>query len=354
MTDTDISLVDEPLTTLLKAGKDYPKSDLDFSVAYISIMGVSWLQNLLKNANSARVIAGLCAINHVNTFVKLKSLGVEVFVYSTEPGKIFHPKIYYGRNKEQAWAMIGSSNLTDKGLSGNVERNLFIAGKRLTEPFSSIESHLEAFRAQAYPFDDDIKKKLAEIETRAGVGTGISEKEYGEKLLKVGIKPIARPSSTIPTELQEIALETLFRYSRTTTLVHAYQMLLLLIMLNRTGDGLLPLEEAAYCFSEFYRLRINAGFPMEKDRGSRHSDIEIGNLKKISKTIMIGPFPRFQSRGLMDLSEDIRYLSVSSALLTALTLSDRAELRSIAIKRLAEHFEQDEAIIEMLVAEAIG
>ncbi len=352
MTDTDISLVDEPLATLLRAGKDYPKSDLDFSVAYISTMGVSWLQNLLKNANSARVIAGLCAINHVNTFVKLKSLGVEVFVYSTEPGKIFHPKIYYGRNKEQAWAMIGSSNLTDKGLSGNVERNLFIAGKRLTEPFTSIESHLEAFRAQAYPFDDDIKKKLAEIETRTG--TGISEKDYIEKLIKVGIKPIARPSSTIPTELQEIALETLFRYSRTTTLVHAYQMFLLLIMLNRTENGLLSLEEAAYCFSEFYRLRVNAGFPMEKDRGSRHPDIEIGNLKKISKTIMIGPFPRFQNRGLMDQSEDIRYLSVSPALLATLTHSDRVELRSIAIRRLAEHFEQDEAIIDMLVTEAIG
>lgn len=352
MPDTDIRLVDEPLTTLLNAGNDYPNSDLDFSVAYISVMGVSWLENLLKRANSVRVIAGLCAINHVNTFVKLKNLGVEVYVYITEPGTIFHPKIYYGKLKEQAWAMIGSSNLTDKGLSVNVERNIFIEGNRLTEPFNSIEVHLQAFRAQAYLFDDDIRKKLAEIERRTV--PGISEKEYIEKLIKAGIKPKARASSTVPAELQQIALETLFHYSKTTTLVHAYQMLLLLIMLNRTKDGLLSLEEAAYCFSEFYRLRINAGFPMEKERGSRHPDIEIGNLKKISRTILIDPFTRFQRRGLMDLSEDIGYLSVSPALLAALTLSDRAELRSIAIRRLAEHYSQDVATIEMLVTAAIG
>ncbi len=352
MPDTAISFVDEPLRVLLKAGKDYPDSDLDFSIAYVSSMGVSWLQSLLRSANRARVVAGLSAINHVSAFVRLQNLGVDVYVYAPEEGKIFHPKIYYGRTKEQAWAMIGSSNLTEKGLSINVERNLFIAGKRITEPFTSIEAHLEAFCAQAYPFDNDIKKRLTEIERKATVG--ISEKEYLKKLIEAGIKPMVRAKSTIPVELQQIALETLLRYARTTTLVHAYQMLLLLIMLNCTNEeGLLSLEEAAYCFSEFYRLRVSAGFPMEKERGTKHSDIEIGNLRKISRIIMIDPFPRFERRGLMELNDDNQFLLVSPAILEALTPEYREELRSIAISRLAEHFEQDKGTIEMLVTAAI-
>ncbi|HZS75334.1 MAG TPA: hypothetical protein VFA41_01865 [Ktedonobacteraceae bacterium] len=50
MADLTINFVDEPLRVLLKAAKDYPHAHLDFSVAYISAIGVSWLQPLLKSA----------------------------------------------------------------------------------------------------------------------------------------------------------------------------------------------------------------------------------------------------------------------------------------------------------------
>jgi hypothetical protein len=69
---------------------------------------------------------------------------------------------------------------------------------------------------------------------------------------------------------------------------------------------------------------------------------------------MIDPFPRFERRGLMELNDDNQFLLVSPAILEALTPEYREELHSIAISRLAEHFEQDKGTIEMLVTAAIG
>ncbi|MGZ6367911.1 MAG: phospholipase D-like domain-containing protein, partial [Ktedonobacteraceae bacterium] len=77
---------------------------------------------------------------------------------------LFHPKIYFGKLNAQAWAMVGSSNLTKRGLSLNVEHNLFITGQRHTEPFISIEAQIAAFCSEAYPFDSAIEKELAKIE----------------------------------------------------------------------------------------------------------------------------------------------------------------------------------------------
>ena len=73
---------------------------------------------------------------------------------------LFHHKIYFGKLNAQAWALVGSSILTKRGLSLNVEHNLFVTGQRHTEPFISIETQIAAFCSQAYLFDADIEKEL--------------------------------------------------------------------------------------------------------------------------------------------------------------------------------------------------
>jgi HKD family nuclease len=169
MSDADVNFVDKSLQMLLQAGRDYPDANLDFSVAYISAVGVSLLQPLLRTTGRKRAVVGLAPINRLNAFLKLQDLDVEVYVYVAEPRRVFHPKIYYGATNGQSWAMIGSSNLTQNGLSFNVERNLFIVGQRHMEPFSSIETQLDTFRAQAYPFDSNIQKTIDKIEKSSKV-----------------------------------------------------------------------------------------------------------------------------------------------------------------------------------------
>lgn len=355
MPDTTISFVDQPLKTLLQAGVDYPGANLDLSVAYISAFGVVWLQPLFKSAKQKRVIVGASAINRVSALEALKELGVEVYVYVAKPKTIFHPKIYYGSANSAAWAMIGSSNLTQNGLSFNVERNLFITGQRVAQPFTLIETQLESFRSQSYIFED-IRDDMLRAELK--LKGSIKDEEYINQLTSFGVKPKIKLESVIPNEIVQLSIEAIFDLAKNAILVHAYQMLLLLILLKYAKeDGLFLIENAAKCFIQFYRLRTEAGLPAELNRGSKVAEVnkpENFVPSKMSRIIMIDPFPRFERRGLLDVSEDKRYFIINPALLEALTPSNIEELRSIAIRQLARYFGEDATTIAAMVAQAIG
>jgi hypothetical protein len=134
-------------------------------------------------------------------------------------------------------------------------------------------------------------------------------------------------------------------------------MLLLLGMLKWADkDSQFSLKEAAYCFSEFYRLRREAGLPAEKSYGLKHAVVDNPNAtpSQMRQMLKTSPLPRFERQGLLDLSEDDRYFVVNPALLEALTPAVRESLRRKAIGRLAEHLGEDERIIEARVEGAIG
>jgi hypothetical protein len=194
-----------------------------------------------------------------------------------------------------------------------------------------------------------------EIERRPGNIS--SDTEYKQRLYAYGIKPKARLELAIPSEAQQVALETLFEFAENTKLEYAYQMLLLLVMLRRSDEnGQILLDEAAYCFSEFYRLRRAAGRVAEKSYGSKHAVVDNPNasLPQMRQMLKTSPFPRFERQGLLDMSEDERYFVVNPALLEALTPTARESLRKKAIERMAEHFGEDGEMIEAMVVEAIG
>jgi HKD family nuclease len=356
MPDPTISAVDKSLEVLLQAEEDFPGYSLDICSGYVSTDGVLLLKRMLKTAPKARAVVGLNATNRVSAFQMLRDdCDVEVYVYVTSTFTLFHPKIYFGTLNALAWAMVGSSNLTKRGLSLNVEHSLFITGQRHTEPFVSIEAQIAAFRNQAYLFDAGIEKMLEKLEREPG--SNASDVEYKNRLYAYGLKPKAKLEFTIPAEAQQVALETLFEFVENTKLEYAYQMLLLLVVLNRSDEnGQFLIDEAAYCFSEFYRLRREAGLPAEKSYGSKRAivdnpDASPSQMRQMLKT---SPFPRFERQGLLDLSEEERYFAVNPALLEALTPTVREGLRKKAIERMAEHFGEDEKMVEAMVAGAIG
>ncbi len=356
MPDTTISAVDKSLELLLQAERDFPGYSLDFCSGYVSTDGVLLLKRMLKTAPKARAIVGLNVSNRVSAFQMLRDdCNVEVYVYVTSIYTLFHPKIYFGKLNALAWAMVGSSNLTKSGLSLNVEHNLFITGQRHTEPFISIEAQIAAFCSQAYLFDAGIEKELAKIERE--LRSNGSDIEYKKRLYAVGIKPKAQLEITIPDEAKQIALEALFSFIENTKLEYAYQMLLLLVMLYRSDkNGLFSLDETAHYFSEFYRLRREAGLPAEKSYGLKHAVVDNPNatLSQMRQMLKTSPFPRFERQGLLDLSEDDRYFVVNPALLEALTPAVRESLRRKAVDRLVEHFGEEEGMIEGTVARGIG
>ena len=134
-------------------------------------------------------------------------------------------------------------------------------------------------------------------------------------------------------------------------------MLLLLVMLKCSdGNGQFSLKETAHCFSEFYRLRREAGLPAEKSYGLKHAVVDNPHATpaQICQMLKTSPFPRFERQGLLDLSEDDRYFVVNPALLEALTPTVMESLRRKAVGRLAEHFGEEERVIEGIVVRGIG
>jgi hypothetical protein len=188
-------------------------------------------------------------------------------------------------------------------------------------------------------------------------GSNASDVEYKNRLYAHGLKPKAKLEFTIPAEAQQVALETLFEFTENTKLEYAYQMLLLLVMLNRSDEnGQFLVDEAVNCFSEFYRLRRAAGLPAEKSYGSKRAIVDNpdATLSQIRQMLKTSPFPRFERQGLLDMSEDERYFIVNPALLEALTPTVREGLRKKAIERMAGHFGEDEGMIEAVVGEVVG
>lgn len=342
MAETTTSATDQPLAVLLQAEKDFPGSSLDFCNGYVSTNGVLPLKSMLRTAPKVRAVVGLNPTNHVSAFQMLRyDCGVELYVYATEISRLFHPKVYFGTLNAQAWAMVGSSNLTYNGLSANVEQNLFVTGQRHTEPFISIEAQIAAYRNQAYLFDEDIEKQLRDIERK--LGRYPQEAEYKKRLYACGIRPKATSERVIPAEAQQTALDTLFEFASNTHLEYAYQMLLLLVILNSTDkNGMIPVDEATHYFIEFYRKRREAGLQIEKVYGSKRAVVDNPNvsLARMGQMIKTSPFPRFERQGLLDMSEDGKYFVVNPALLTALTVDVREKLREMAVGRIVEHFEK--------------
>jgi HKD family nuclease len=355
MADITLDLTDQPLEALVRVAHDYAGMNLEVAVAYISASGIFNLRPLMTAARRVRAVVGLAPLNRVNALRQLQDLGVDVSVYVPRPGTIFHPKIYYGTLKGAAWAMIGSSNLTASGLDLNIEVNLFIEGPRLREPFPELEATIEKFRRDARLLDDELIKELEIAEKR--LGRQVNERAYSEYLISVGIRPSAPTRPVIPDEIQHLALSTFERYLKETRMVYAYQMLLCLVMLTRADEqGHFPQREAARCFLAFYQLRREAGLPLEKARGSRHAVIEVDSVDEaeVMRMVRIDPFPRFERQGLLEISDDGQEYVVNPALTEGLSSDARQRLRALAIRRLAEHFGEDEALIASLVNEAIG
>lgn len=355
MNETTVSTVDKSLAMLLKAEKDFPGYSLDFCSGYVSTDGVLLVKKMLKSSPKVRAVVGLNTSNRISAFQMLRDdCGVEVYVFVTRSYMLFHPKIYFGTLNAQAWAMVGSSNLTKSGLSSNIEHNLFITGQRHTEPFISIETQIEAYCQQAYLFDTVMEKELIKIEHKLNGNS--SDPVYKNLLFHYGIRPKTGLDFGIPSEACQVALETLIEFTDNTVLEYAYQMLLLLVMLNRTDkEGAFSLEETANCFYEFYNLRRLAGLPIEKAYKTRQATVDNINVStaRICQMLKNSPFPRFERQGLLNISDDGKYFIINPALLVSLTPTVKEHLRKKAIERMRQHFGEDENMIEAMIKQAI-
>ena len=99
------------------------------SVAFLNQRGFAPISDLIKpNADKAVVLAGIRnGITSAQGLIACIECGCKTYAVDTGSKHIlFHPKIYFGKNANQAQLVLGSANLTVGGLSSNVEAGLKI------------------------------------------------------------------------------------------------------------------------------------------------------------------------------------------------------------------------------------
>ncbi|UAA39061.1 phospholipase D family protein [Paraneptunicella aestuarii] len=99
-------------------------NDLFISVAFVKEAGVSKIEAALHRQNNiAQVFVGISnGITSKQALAKLLAIGVHPYVIDMgTQASLFHPKLYAAIGDQQATVIVGSANLTGRGLSGNVE-----------------------------------------------------------------------------------------------------------------------------------------------------------------------------------------------------------------------------------------
>jgi HKD family nuclease len=130
--DNSKNTVAETLSSLLRQSED-----IRIAVAFISRDGLSQIDDSLTCAlaKGARVefLVGMDAhatdpkaIRYLYSMTNENPL-VSLFCFVADsPASIYHPKLYLTRRENDATAIIGSSNLTRRGISENVEVNVLL------------------------------------------------------------------------------------------------------------------------------------------------------------------------------------------------------------------------------------
>ena len=99
------------------------------SVAFLNQRGFAPISDLIKpNADKAVILAGIR--NGITSAQGLNAcIECGCKTYAVDTGSmhvLYHPKIYFCKNADQAQLVLGSANLTVGGLSSNVEAGLKI------------------------------------------------------------------------------------------------------------------------------------------------------------------------------------------------------------------------------------
>jgi len=99
-------------------------------VAFASEAGIYGLSNCLENSNSIKNFNLIVGIDQEgtpkNALEEILILQINSYIFYQNEAPIFHPKIYLFEGKTKTSIIIGSSNLTGRGLFNNIESSTLI------------------------------------------------------------------------------------------------------------------------------------------------------------------------------------------------------------------------------------
>jgi len=172
-------------------------NDIRIAVAFVSSDGLSQIMPSVKMAMKAgayvEFLVGMdpratdpSAIRDLYTLFRQTPQGALLCFASRNASAIYHPKMYLARDRQIATAIIGSSNLTRRGLTTNVEANVVITDDIESEIVSDIYSTYSRLKYHPHRVipDDEFIDLFADLCQREKSQENRLAKDYGLRQLR--------------------------------------------------------------------------------------------------------------------------------------------------------------------------
>jgi HKD family nuclease len=171
--------------------------------AFASEAGVVGLANHIEAAkkcfNNLNLIVGIDEEGtSKEALYEINNLKINSYIFYQEESPIFHPKIYLFEGERVAKLILGSSNLTARGLFGNVESSLLIEFSSQDMEGKNLLTELKNYYSRLFDFTDPNLFKITETIIQDFIDKGIVPNEAIRN----------RKHGKLPTEINKIVTNT--------------------------------------------------------------------------------------------------------------------------------------------------
>ena len=212
-----VNAVGKHLIQLLSQKSFHTFTGISAFASEAGIIGLAdHIENAKKNFKEINLIVGIDeegtskeALNEIH------NLNINSYIFYQEESPIFHPKIYLFEGNKEIKLILGSSNLTARGLFGNVESSLLVEFSERDVQGIQLLTELKSYYKGLFDFDDPNLFKISEATIQDFIDRGIvpaestrnrkhgkqptegkkSDKQFDTLILK-------RPTAKIPKEFR--------------------------------------------------------------------------------------------------------------------------------------------------------
>ncbi|MFN8306119.1 MAG: phospholipase D family protein [Ferruginibacter sp.] len=130
---------------------------------------------------------------------EILNLNIDSYIFYQNEPPIFHPKIYLFEGDKEIKLIVGSSNLTGRGLFTNVESSLLIEFDVTDAEGATLLTNLKTYYKTLFDFSDSNLFKISQVVIDDFNARGIVPDESERKRIYSAKRASATPTTTTPT-----------------------------------------------------------------------------------------------------------------------------------------------------------
>lgn len=127
---------------------------------------------------------------------EILNLNIDSYIFYQSEAPIFHPKIYLFEGDKETKLIVGSSNLTGRGLFTNVESSLLIEFDVTDKEGDTLLTNLKTYYKTLFDFSDNNLFKISQPVIDDFNARGIVPDESERRRIYSAKKPFATPATT--------------------------------------------------------------------------------------------------------------------------------------------------------------